>query len=162
MGEHLELFDTSEYPKAHPCYSETNKKKLGTFKDETNGIPILEFVGLRAKCYSFVTANDKEKKVAKGVPRSAIATQLKHQLYKQCVKTNSQTYTTAQTIQSKNHNIYTTKLTKLSLSPYDDKRYVLDDGETTLAYGHYKLSQPRREIIQQARESVINYAFDVR
>ena len=76
MGEHLELFDTSEYPKAHPCYSETNKKKLGTFKDETNGTPILEFVGLRAKCYSFITANDKEKKVAKGVPRSAIATQL--------------------------------------------------------------------------------------
>ena len=81
---------------------------------------------------SFVTANDKEKKVAKGVPRSAIATQLKHQLYKKCVKTISQTYTTAQTIQSEKHNLYTRKLTKLSLSPYDDKRYVLDDGETTL------------------------------
>ena len=30
------------------------------------------------------------------------------------------------------------RVTKLSLSPYDDKRYVLDDGVTTLAYGHYR------------------------
>lgn len=29
------LFDTSDYPKNHSCYSEENKKALGKFKDET-------------------------------------------------------------------------------------------------------------------------------
>ena len=86
IQKRLDLFDTSDYPTTHPCHSNINMKKLGTFKDETKSIPILEFVGLRAKCYSFVTLNDKEKKVAKGVPRSAIKNQLKHQQYKQCLK----------------------------------------------------------------------------
>src|SRR5436190_23664297 len=44
----LDLFDTSAYPKDHKCYSEKNKKRLGVFKDETESIPIKEFVGLRA------------------------------------------------------------------------------------------------------------------
>lgn len=47
IDRHLVLFDTSGYPLTHPCYSGT-KKMLGTFKNETNGVPILEFVGLRA------------------------------------------------------------------------------------------------------------------
>ena len=27
-------------------------------------------------------------------------------------------------------------MNKIGLSPYDDKRYLLDDGVTSLAYGH--------------------------
>ena len=42
-------FDTSNYPKNHPLYSEKYKKVIGLMKDETGGIPITEFVGLRAK-----------------------------------------------------------------------------------------------------------------
>ena len=34
-------------------------------------------------------------------------------------------------IQSKMHEIYSS-----GLSPYDDKRYILNDGVSTLAYGH--------------------------
>lgn len=49
IKQDLLLFDTSNYPVDHPCYSEVNKKKLGTFKDETNSNPISEFCGLRAK-----------------------------------------------------------------------------------------------------------------
>ena len=41
-------------------------------------------------------------------------------------------------IRSKNHQLETVKLNKTSLSPYDDKRLFLEDGFTTLAYGHYK------------------------
>ena len=38
---------------------------------------------------------------------------------------------------SDKHNVGTYDLNKISLSCYDDKRYVLDDGINTLAYGHY-------------------------
>ena len=41
-------------------------------------------------------------------------------------------------IRSKNNQLQMVKLTKTSLSPYDDKRFLLEDGFTTLAHGHYK------------------------
>ncbi|XP_063220314.1 uncharacterized protein LOC134529787 isoform X2 [Bacillus rossius redtenbacheri] len=45
----LDEFDTSSYPIDHPCYSPTNKKVVGKFKDECSGVAMEEFVGLRAK-----------------------------------------------------------------------------------------------------------------
>ena len=40
------------------------------------------------------------------------------------------------TIRSHNHNIESSEITKCSLSSFDNKRYILKDGITTLAYGH--------------------------
>ena len=37
------------------------------------------------------------------------------------------------------HIINTIKQNKISLSPFDDKRYILDDKIKTLAHGHYKI-----------------------
>ena len=39
-------------------------------------------------------------------------------------------------IQSKNYKLGTYEIDKISLSCFDDKRYVLDDGTYTLAYFH--------------------------
>ena len=39
-------------------------------------------------------------------------------------------------IQAKKHKIGTYEIDKISLSCFDDKRYVLDDGIHTLAYFH--------------------------
>ena len=39
-------------------------------------------------------------------------------------------------IQSKKHKLGTYEIDKISLSCFDDKRYVLDDGICTLAYFH--------------------------
>ena len=41
-------------------------------------------------------------------------------------------------IQAKKHKIGTYEIDKISLSCFDDKRYVLDDGVNTLAYFHKK------------------------
>ncbi|MCG8113271.1 MAG: DNA polymerase, partial [Candidatus Thiodiazotropha taylori] len=51
LKEDEELFDFSDYPESHPLFSVKNKKVLGKMKDETNGTPISEFVGLRSKMY---------------------------------------------------------------------------------------------------------------
>ena len=37
------------------------------------------------------------------------------------------------------HHMYTIELNKISLSAYDDKRYLMPDGIESLAYGHYKI-----------------------
>ncbi len=33
---------------------------------------------------------------------------------------------------------------KVALSNFDDKRYILDDGITTLAHGHYRIKDIER------------------
>ena len=39
-------------------------------------------------------------------------------------------------IKPKNHNLGTYETSKISLSCFDDKRYILKNGINTLAYGH--------------------------
>ena len=49
-------------------------------------------------------------------------------------------------IQSKKHKIGTYQINKTSLSCFDDKRYVLDDGIHTLGYFH-KYCNNRKKIV---------------
>ena len=42
-------------------------------------------------------------------------------------------------IQSKKHKVGTYKINKISLSCFDDKRFILNDGIHTLAYFHKDL-----------------------
>ena len=39
------------------------------FKDDTAGVPVVEFVGLRSKMYSYITDNDKNVRAAKGIKK---------------------------------------------------------------------------------------------
>ncbi len=48
MGKRADLFDFSNYSKDHPLYNTMNKGVIGKFKDECAGIPMREFIGLRA------------------------------------------------------------------------------------------------------------------
>ena len=62
------LFDISKKERNHPLYSTANKKVLGKMKDETHGITIQEFLGLRPKMYSIMyTENNTqiERKTSK-------------------------------------------------------------------------------------------------
>ena len=60
-------FDNSDYPESSPYFDKINKKVIGKFKDEAAGIPIVEFVGLRSKMYSYLKDNDKKARTAKGI-----------------------------------------------------------------------------------------------
>ena len=141
MQSDLEKFYTSDYPPNHFLHSNANKKVIGKFKDETNGHPMREFVGLRAKMYSFVLKKDgvdQEKKTAKGISKSVTQREIRHADYVHCLFIKAPQEHSMTQIRSVNHQLQTVKLTKTSLSPYDDKRYILEDGVSTLAHGHYK------------------------
>jgi hypothetical protein len=78
IGEEEDCWDNSDYPKDNPYYSDHNKKVIGKFKDEAAGVPIVEFVGLRSKMYSYVKENGKGGMTAKGVKKYVIKNKLTH------------------------------------------------------------------------------------
>ena len=138
MAKDADRFDTSDYPKDHFLHSTVNKKVLGKMKDECAGLPIQEFVGLRAKMYSLMYGDGKEKRTAKGITR-ACQRRMKHEQYKKSLFEGTQTNVVGHVIRSHDHEMFSEKVHKVALSPFDDKRYVLDDGCTTLAHGHYSI-----------------------
>ena len=75
-------FDNSDYPENSKFYDKSNKKVIGKFKDEAAGVPIIEFVGLRSKMYSYIKDNDKGGKTAKGIKKNVIRKDIKHANYK--------------------------------------------------------------------------------
>ncbi|XP_068685106.1 uncharacterized protein [Montipora foliosa] len=132
-------FDNSDYPENSPFYSNTNKKVIGKFKDEAAGIPITEFVGLRSKMYSYMKDNDKGGKTAKGIKKNIIKNNITHKNYKEVLFNNKQMQHTMKTIRSNLHQLESYELNKVSLSCFDDKRYIHNNGVTSHAYGHYKI-----------------------
>ena len=133
MDKHL--FDNSDYPKSSNFYFDENKKVIGKFKDEAAGEPIVEFIGLKSKMYSYRTEG-KENKTAKGVKKGVIKRELRFSDYKDTLFTKGIMRHKMKSIRSDCHQIKSYEINKVSLSPFDDKRYILDDGITSLAYGH--------------------------
>lgn len=140
MRQNPEWYDTSDYPKDHANYSETNKKVPGKMKDERLGVPMVEFIGLRPKMYSETDLNQCENKKAKGVNKSVTENQMKHFHYKKCLDESREWYAEMKQLRSDHHDIYTVSFTKLALSPMDTKRWYHNDGIHSYAYGHTKIS----------------------
>ena len=132
-------FDNSDYSQDSQYFDRTNKKVIGKFKDEAAGMPITEFVGLRSKMYSYMKDNDKGGKTAKGIKKNIIKKNITHENYKNVLFNNEQMHHTMKTIRSNKHQLESYKLNKVSLSCFDDKRYIHNNGITSYAYGHYKI-----------------------
>ena len=133
-------FDNSDYPENSPYFDKTNKKVIGKFKDEAAGIPISEFIGLRSKMYSYIKDNQKGGKTAKGIKKNIIKKNITHENYRGVLFNNKQMHHTMKTIRSQNHELGSYEINKVSLSCFDDKRYIHDNGKTSYAYGHYKIA----------------------
>ena len=140
-GDVKDRFDTSGYPPGHPSSipSGFNKKVLGMFKDEVNGNVIDEFVGLRAKLYSYKMFEGEESKKCKGVKKSVVKKSITHEDYKKCLTDQKPQLRKMNVIRSYKHNVFTEEVNKVALSANDDKRYILEDGINTLALGHYRI-----------------------
>ncbi|XP_022183113.1 uncharacterized protein LOC111042722 [Myzus persicae] len=144
----LPYFDTSNYPKDHYCFSEIHKGQPGMFKDELKSIILKEFVSLRPKLYAYKTIDDTVEKKAKGVKKYIIKNHMKFIDYIEILNAfithksveEKQSHRNMNFIQSNKH-VHSKTMNKLVLSANDDKRYIMNDGINTLAYGHYKLTK---------------------
>ena len=129
-------FDSSDYPEDSKFYDKSNKKVIGKFKDEAAGQITNEFVGLRDTMYSYIKENGEINKTAKGIKKIAIKKNINHTDYKNKLFNGTQMYHRMKTIRSDHHIIGSYELNKVSLSCFDDKRYLHDDGINSYAYGH--------------------------
>ncbi|WAQ99041.1 hypothetical protein MAR_023414 [Mya arenaria] len=136
-----DMFDTSNFPANHPSgfKSGVNKKVVGMFKDECGGKIMHEFVGLRAKLYSYRMYEGNEEKRCKGVKQSVVKTEISFDDYKTCLFSRKEQLRKMNVIRSRGHQIFTEEVNKIALSANDDKRVIQEDGVHTLAYGHWRL-----------------------
>ena len=139
-GDVRAKFDTSNFSKDHPSGIEAghNKKVVGMFKDEAGGEIIEEFVGLRAKLYSYKMLEGKEEKKCKGVKKPVVKKSIQFEDYKNCLFTGKEQLRKMNVIRNRAHEVYTEEMNKVALSANDDKRIILEDGVHTLAHGHFR------------------------
>lgn len=146
----LTHFDTSDYPADNVCgIPLVNCKKAGYLKDELNFRMMKKWISLRPKMYCMTVEDnifhkgkgnkDVVRKV-KGVGRSA-ANQLSFNDFYNCLFNDECQKASFNTIQSKNHQIYTVNINKYALTNSDNKRFICEDKISSLAYGHYKLKE---------------------
>jgi hypothetical protein len=133
------LMDFSDYPSNHFLYSNENKKVNGKFKDETKSVLIEEFIALKSKMYIARLITGKDKLAAKGVKTHVINNDLKAVMYTESLNLGKVFYNKQYQIVSKKHQIFTKEIQKLTLSGFDDKRYICKDNISTLAFGNYNL-----------------------
>ena len=81
--------------------------------------------------------NQKPQKVLKKM----LLKKIKHQDYLDRLQNNQIMKHKMNTIRSDHHQISSYQINKTSLSCYEDKRYILDDGISSLAYGHYSIDK---------------------
>ena len=126
-----DLFDFSYYSLNSKFFGPVNKKVIGKIKDEIRGKIISEFVGLKSKMYSLVSVDNKEVTKAKGINEK-----IRHKEFVDVLFNKKVIRHNMKRIQSKLHRIGSYNVCKISLSCFDDKRYVLNDVINTLAYFH--------------------------
>ena len=128
------MFDFSNYSIKSKYYDNSKKLVLGKMKDELGGVAIEEFVGLKPKMCSFLVDNNEHKK-AKCVNRNIAAT-ISHNEYKDVLLNKKCLRHSMNRIQSKDHKIRTYEIYKISLSCFDDKMYIQNNGCDGLALGY--------------------------
>ena len=126
-----DLYDFSNYSKDSKDYNDTNKKVIDLMKYEYGEVIITEFIGLKAKMYSIRKIDGSESSTANGVNIATEFNEFKDVLFNKKIIRHKM-----KRIQAKKHKIGISEIDKISLSCFDDKRQVLDNGVHTLAYFH--------------------------
>ena len=97
---------------------------------------------LRPKLYSFeyldLSGAVFGKNTAKGVQK-AMKNRLTFDEYESCLINMNTKIVQMNSIRSDHHKLFTYNINKIGLSAFDDKRYILDDGITTLAHVHHQI-----------------------
>ena len=83
--------------------------------------------------YSSIKGDDKGGKTAKGIWKSFIKKDITHKEYKKVLFHNKLMHHKIKTIRSNNHQLGSYELNKVSLSCFDDKRYISIYSHTDIA-----------------------------
>ena len=82
----------------------------------------------------------KGGRTAKGVKKYVIKKYITHDDYKRTLEEGLQMKLSTNTIRSDCHEVGTYSLEKITLSAFDDKRFLAANGIRSLAYGYVKLT----------------------
>ena len=122
------MFDFSNYSKDSKFSDETHEKVIEEMKDEFGGVILIESVILKSKIHSMKKIDGKECNTEKGMSIAIEFDKFKHVLFNKKIIRHKM-----KKMQSKKHKLGTYEIDKISLSCFDDKRYVLDDEICMLA-----------------------------
>ena len=89
-----------------------------------------------SQCCKMIKVDEINVKKAKGVKKIVVKKQIKHEQYKQVLFSKEQMWHGMNILRSEGHEIYGMHVNKISLSPFDSKRWIADDGVNTKAYGY--------------------------
>ena len=78
---------------------------------------------------------------AKGTKKSVRKKHLRHEHFRKVLENLNTIYVKQNTLKSVKQSIGTYHQTRVSLTGFDTKRWIMDDGVNTLAYGHFKTKQ---------------------
>ena len=113
-------FDFSKYKSK---FFDSTNKTFGKMEDDFKGIPINKLIGLKSKMYCIVSENGWEVNTEKGINISIDFDEYENVLLnKKLIKHK------IKRIKSKVHKIGTYDVCKISLSCFDDKIFILNDG----------------------------------
>ena len=103
-------------------------------KDEFKGIPINKFIRLKSKMHCTLSENYQEVNTAKVSNISIEFKECKNFLFNKKLIRHD-----IKRIQNKLNKSVTYNVSKIFLLRFEDKRYILNDGITTLAFCHKDL-----------------------
>lgn len=148
LGELAPNMDFSNLAKSHPLFCESNRAALFKFKEEFALQPIARLCALKSKCYSFEIAcacktglderavcikckNGTSKSFhtnkLKGIQKRT-AREIHFSKYLKCLENSYVQRDMITQITSKTHQLTTNIVNKISLSSFDDKRFIFNCG----------------------------------
>ena len=146
LNTNKHLFDFSNFLKDSKFFDMANKRVIGKMKDVSEGKIVDEFVGLKSKMYSMENIDGKESNTAKGVNIATEFNEFKDILFNKKIMRHKM-----RRIRAEKHKVRTYKIDKISLSVFDDKRFVFNDGIHTLAYFHKDIDSYKKKRINKKR-----------
>ena len=111
-----DLFDFSNYPKDSKYYNNSDNLVETKMKDETCGVPIKDFEGLKSKMCTSTTEDNHESKKAKDTSKNAADDELKYEDYKNVLVNRLYIRHAMARIQGKGHNAGSYRINEISLS----------------------------------------------
>ena len=106
--------------------------------------------------FSILLADGKSIKKAKGTTKAVTKKELRHQSYLDALFKQKTFWHGMDMLRSEAYTSYGMHVNKVSLSPFDSKRWIFDDGVHTLAYGHKDINRQCWRVIAHDEQLVTN------